>query len=91
MNINEITHDFKLKDNTKSLIDKFEKGFDSNITRYWTSPEEWDKWEKEKQKGTGKENELIRPRTKFAIEHSKDAQSKDNAPKRQIKTYIEAS
>ncbi|HJD60432.1 MAG TPA: hypothetical protein LFW20_07395, partial [Rickettsia endosymbiont of Omalisus fontisbellaquei] len=91
LNINEITHDFKLKDNTKDLKDKFEKGFDSNITRYWTSPEEWDKWEKEKQKGTGKENELIRPRTKFAIEHSKDAQSKDNAPKRQIKTYIEAS
>lgn len=91
LNINEITHDFKLKDNTKSLKDKFEKGFDSSITRYWTSPEEWDKWEKEKQKGTGKENELIRPRTKFAIEHSKDAQSKDNAPKRQIKTYIEAS
>jgi|GEM_PF-4415964 len=82
----------EIKENsTQDLINKFEKGSDSKITRYWTSPEEWDKWEEEKQKGTGKENELIRPRTKFAIEHSKDAQSKDNAPKRQIKTYIEAS
>ncbi|QQV74986.1 hypothetical protein H6P87_00529 [Rickettsia tillamookensis] len=82
----------EIKENsTKNLINKFEKGFDSKITRYWTSPEEWEKWEEEKQKGTGKENELIRPRTKFLIEHSKHAQSKDNAPKRQTKSYIEAS
>ncbi len=82
----------EIKENsTKNLINKFEKGFDSKITRYWTSPEEWDKWEEEKQKGTGKENELIRPRTKFLIEHSKHAKSKDNAPKRQTKSYIEAS
>ncbi|MCC8418452.1 MAG: hypothetical protein LN590_02355 [Rickettsia endosymbiont of Glossina mortisans submortisans] len=82
----------EIKENsTKNLINKFEKGFDSKITRYWTSPEEWDKWEEEKQKGTGKENELIRPRTKFLIEHSKHAQSKDNAPKRQTKSYIKAS
>ncbi len=68
----------EIKENsTKNLINKFEKGFDSKITRYWTSPEEWDKWEEEKQKGTGKENELIRPRTKFAIEHSKHTQSKE--------------
>ncbi|WP_392506337.1 hypothetical protein ACE5D9_00865 [Rickettsia sp. 2024-CO-Wats] len=35
----------EIKENsTKNLINKFEKGFDSKITRYWTSPAEWDKW-----------------------------------------------
>ncbi|AFB31851.1 hypothetical protein RMAECT_1162 [Rickettsia rhipicephali str. Ect] len=68
----------EIKENsTKNLINKFEQGFDSKITRYWTSPAKWDKWEEEKQKDTGQENELIRPRTKFAIEYSKHTQSKE--------------
>lgn len=68
-----------LKIEVKKLkrIVPIEKGFDNKTTRYWTSPAGWDKWEEEKQKGIGKENELIKPRTKFAIEHSKHTQSKE--------------
>ncbi|ABV74855.1 hypothetical protein A1C_02800 [Rickettsia akari str. Hartford] len=34
----------EIKENsTKNLINKFEKGCDSKITRYWTSPAAWDK------------------------------------------------